>query len=87
MGRLALVRSPTDPIQAGLAGTSIMCQETQLTSKTPEKGKYLPADSRTSALDNLSLFAHTLRAQEARIPLATKVGTCDICFQRLTPRV
>lgn len=44
--------SPTDFILTTLGDTSIMCWEIKLSSKTPDKGKYLHADSRTSALDN-----------------------------------
>lgn len=53
LGKLALVKSPADFIWTTLADTSVMCQEIKLSRKTPEKGKYLPADSRTSALDSL----------------------------------
>jgi len=52
-GKLALAKSPTDFISTTLADTSIVCQEMKLSRKTPEKGEYLSADSRTSALDDL----------------------------------
>lgn len=53
LGKLVLVTSPIDFIPTTLADTSVTCWEIKLSRKTPEKGKYLPADSRTSALDNL----------------------------------
>lgn len=53
LGKLALIKSSPDFTLTTLADTSIMCREIKLSWKTPEKGKYLPADSRTSALDNL----------------------------------
>lgn len=53
MGELALMRSPVAFVWIRLADNSTVCQEPKLTNTTPEKGKYLPADSRTSALDNL----------------------------------